>query len=657
MRFSPAFLDEIRTRLPVSEVVRRRVKLLKSGREWKGLSPFGSEKTPSFFVNDQKMAWFDFSSGKNGNIFDFVMETEGLSFPEAVERLAQEAGVPLPVASPESEAREQRRAGLHDVLDMTVRFFEDQLQGRGGAKARGYMADRGLTPALQKQFRLGYSPPDRFALRDYLAGKGASADTMIEAGLLVHGEEIAVPYDRFRDRVMFPIFDRSGRPIAFGGRAMDKSVAAKYLNSPETPLFHKGGVLFNHHNARKAAHDRGTVIAVEGYVDVISMSAVGFPHVVAPLGTALTPDQCALLWTMSGEPILCFDGDKAGRKAAHRAVDVALPLIGADKSLRFAFLPEGQDPDDLARSGGQEAIAAVLNAARPLVDVLWTREVEAQPLDTPERKAALERRLNELLKGITDETLRRHYRDDINARLQALRGGGRSGPAQAYGASSAQGFGRGPSGFGSMQQPGRRRGYQAEPARGYVGAPLMASPGLTRSNMFNRHLAVPVREAGILMIFMNYPDLLDRYAEDLSSLELDNRDLERLRSALLRLAAEVHGDRADLRAALDAAGEEPLRRRLETAVAGAFPIAVRADAEPADVEVALRQALALHRRARSLHKELTAAAAAFAETSDEDTFARFREIQTELAGLDGREASTDALGISGPASSGLLDAK
>ena len=422
MRFPPTFLDEIKARLPVSEVVRRRVKLQKAGREWKGLSPFSAEKTPSFFVNDQKQAWFDFSSGQNGNVFDFVMRTEGLSFPDAVERLAADAGLSLPEVSPETARREKARASLQDVLELAAKFFEEQLQAPVGARARGYLADRGLSPQVQRQFRLGYAPNERFALREYLAAKGAGVDQMIETGMLIHGDDIPVPYDRFRNRVMFPIADRSGKVIAFGGRALEKDVPAKYLNSPETTLFHKGATLYNHHNARKAAHDRGAVIAVEGYVDVIAMSAAGFPHVVAPMGTALTPDQCDLMWRMAEEPILCFDGDKAGRKAADRAVDTALPLIGPGRSLRFAFLPEGQDPDDLARSGGPAAIEEVLSAARPLIDVLWTREVQAGPLDTPERRAALERRLREVVRGIADETLRRHYWQALEERLAGLFG-------------------------------------------------------------------------------------------------------------------------------------------------------------------------------------------------------------------------------------------
>ena len=245
MRFSPQFLDELRARLPVSEVVGKRVKLRKAGREWKGLSPFNQEKTPSFFVNDQKMAWFDFSSGKNGSIFDFVMMTEGVTFPEAVERLAAQAGVPLPKVSAEDEVREQHRRSLNDVVELAAQFFQSSLASRHGAKARGYLADRGLDPATQLKFRIGYAPAERFALKEHLGGQGVSVEDMIEAGLLVSGDDIPVPYDRFRDRVMFPIADLRGRVIAFGGRALEKDAQAKYLNSPETPLFHKGGTLYN----------------------------------------------------------------------------------------------------------------------------------------------------------------------------------------------------------------------------------------------------------------------------------------------------------------------------------------------------------------------------------------------------------------------------
>ena len=418
MRFPPSFLDEIRARLPVSDVVRHRVKLKKSGREYVGLSPFGSEKTPSFFVNDQKMAWFDFSSGKNGNIFDFVMETEGLTFPETVERLAQEAGLPLPARSPETERQEQRRAGLHEVTEWAAAFFEAQLRGERGAKARAYLDGRGIAAASRAAFRIGYAPGDRHALRDALAAKGASVEAMRETGLLIHGDDIPVPYDRFRDRVMFPITDRSGRVIAFGGRALEKDVQPKYMNSPETALFHKGAVLFNHHRARKAAHDKGRVIAVEGYVDVVAMDAAGFPETVAGLGTALTEEQVKLLWGMAPEPILCFDGDKAGRKAAYRAAEMALPMVGPSRTLAFALLPEGQDPDDLIRAAGAGAISAALDASLPLVDLVWARETESRLLATPEQRAALERDLAGIAVAIRDETLRRHYRAAFDERLK-----------------------------------------------------------------------------------------------------------------------------------------------------------------------------------------------------------------------------------------------
>jgi len=636
MRFTPSLLEEIKARLPVSEVVRKRVQLKKSGREFSGLSPFTTEKSPSFFVNDQKMAWFDFSSGQNGNIFDFVMRTEGLSFPEAVERLAAEAGVSLPKSTPENIEREKKRATLQEVLELSAKFFEEQLQARSGAKARGYLAGRGLGASVQTQFRIGYAPDERFALRDYLAGKGATAETMIEAGMLIHGEDIAVPYDRFRDRVMFPICDRSGKVIAFGGRALEKDVPAKYLNSPETPLYHKGSVLYNHHNARKAAHDaNGSVIVVEGYVDAISMTAAGFANVVAPCGTAMTPDQCELLWRMAEEPILCFDGDRAGRKAAHRAIDTALPLVGPGKSLRFAFLPDGQDPDDLARNGGSEAVLGVLNAAKPLADVLWARESEAGPLDTPERRAALERRLSTIVRTIGDETLRRYYLDDMRSRLDGMRGKRDfvRGPAQARRPGQPWTPGRG----GRFQPPGAAQGYRFSP-------PLV-SPSFAKSSTVAKGGGISRREAHILLLFTSHPGLLGRHVEDLASLEFTSREACRLRDALTTLAAERYDSDLDLRAALDDMGMTADRQKVEAMVAVAALWVVKPEAAEEDAEAALKQALALHRRAIALHRELKSAEIALAEDANEQNLARLREIQMELGAIDGREAAVEGFGF------------
>src|ERR1051325_843011 len=420
MRFTPQFLDELRARLPVSEVVGRRGKLVRSGREMKGLWPFNKEKTPSFFVNDAKMMWFDFSSGKNGYIFDFVMQTEGVTFPEAVERLANHAGVPLPKYSKEEEARDIRRKTLHDICELAAKFFETTLASRNGAKARGYLADRGLDPATQLKFRLGYAPNEKHALKEHLGSQNIPVPDMVEAGLLVSGDDIPVPFDRFRDRVMFPITDLRGRVIAFGGRALDKDAPAKYLNSNETTLFHKGATLYNIAAARQAAHQGATVVAVEGYVDVIAMVTAGYEAAVAPLGTALTEEQLALLWKMADEPVLCFDGDGAGRRAAYRAVDLALPHVQPGKSLKFAILPDGQDPDDLARSGGRAAASEGIASARPLNEMLWQRETEGGGFDTPERRAGLDRRVAEVTNAIADPSVRKYYRQDLEERVAGL---------------------------------------------------------------------------------------------------------------------------------------------------------------------------------------------------------------------------------------------
>src|ERR1700742_4671665 len=271
MRFTPEFLEELKARLPVSEVVGRRVKLKKAGREYKGLSPFQQEKTPSFTVNDQKQFYHDFSTGKHGNIFDFVMETEGCSFPEAVERLASQAGMPLPAVTPDAARHEPRRKTLHDVMKPPPNFFADTRASRGGAKARGYLGDRAILPQTQLQFRIGYAPGERFALKEYLGAQGIPVQDMVDTGLLIGGDDIPVPYDRFRDRVIFPIGDLRGRIIAFGGRPLEKDGQQKYLNSPETPLFHKGATLYNIASARAAAHKGAQVVAVEGYVAVIAM--------------------------------------------------------------------------------------------------------------------------------------------------------------------------------------------------------------------------------------------------------------------------------------------------------------------------------------------------------------------------------------------------
>jgi len=649
MRFPPQFLDELRERLLVSEVVGRRVRLKKAGREWRGLSPFNQEKTPSFFVNDQKSMWFDFSSGKNGNIFDFVMMTEGLTFPEAVERLAGEAGLALPTTSREEEARDERRKTLNDVMELAAKFFEATLASRAGAKARGYLADRGLDPATQVKFRLGYGPAERFALKEHLGKEGISTADMVEAGLLVAGEDIPVPYDRFRDRVMFPITDLRGRVIAFGGRALEKDAQAKYLNSPETPLFHKGATLYNIAAARAAAHKGAPVIAVEGYVDVIAMVTAGFEATVAPLGTALTADQLVLLWKMADEPTLCFDGDGAGRRAAYRAVDLALPLIKAGKSLKFASLPEGHDPDDLVRAGGREAISEVIGAARPLAHVLWMRETEAGGFDTPERRAAFEARIAEVTAAIGDDSVRKYYRREFGDRLRQMFDAGDRPQAR--------------------QKPGRRansdwrmanrkeNNFRHAPSRYSPvairplshGEPyVVASAQLAASPVHRGHrAAIPLREALILQAVINHPWLLHDHLEELAGVEFRHAGAARVKSELIDIFA--HGAASDGEAMIAELGRRGLTEvaaRMSKAITTPSVWGAQSEAAPDDVLMTWKQLVALHRQWHSLIKELREAEQALGQETTEANYSWLQDVKGRLAVLDGTEALIEGFGAS-----------
>ena len=663
MRFTPQFLDELRARLPVSEVVGRRVKLKKAGREFKGLSPFQQEKSPSFTVNDQKGFYHDFSSGKHGDIISFLMETEGVGFTEAVERLASMAGMALPAATPDAARHEQRRKTLYDVMDLAAKFFADTLASRAGAKARGYLGDRAITPATQLQFRLGYAPGERFALKEHLGAQGISTEDMVEAGLLVAGDDIPVPYDRFRDRVMFPISDVRGRVIAFGGRALEKDVPAKYLNSPETPLFHKGDNLYNLNSARQATHNGSPLIVVEGYVDVIAMVTAGFGGAVAPLGTALTENQLALLWRMADEPILCFDGDRAGQKAAYRAADLALPALLPGKSLRFALLPEGQDPDDLARSGGRGAIEEVVAAARGLADMLWSREIEGGSFATPERRAALEARINELSNGIRDEVVRRYYRQDLAERLQRtfapdggrggyargnFRGGGqgesgrRFAPRGAFPSGPAGRFaprgGRGPgAGATSMISPGP---YQA------------ASPQLATSPiMRGQRSAMSRREALILQSLINHPWLLHDHLEEVAALELAHPEANKLRAGIIAAFANDHHHSPDveeqaekMRADLEARGLSEILQRVERAITTSAVWGSKPGAAREDVLATWQQLVVLHQKTHALLRERKDAELALGEEPSEANLAWLKDVSARLESLDGTEALIEGFG-------------
>src|SRR6202030_1836157 len=617
----------------------------------------------------QKAMWFDFSSGKNGNIFDFLMLTEGVSFPEAVERLAQQAGVPLPVMTREAQAQEERRKSLHDVVELAAKFFESTLASRAGARGRGYLLDRGIHAPIQLKFRLGYAVAEQYALKEHLGAAKIPVEDMIEAGMLVSGEDIAVPYDRFRDRIMFPISDWRGRVIAFGGRALEKDVSAKYLNSPETPLFHKGATLYNIAAARQAAHNArksmqsaqenfsSRVIAVEGYVDVIAMVMAGYEGTVAPLGTALTAEQLALMWRLNDEPILCFDGDDAGRRAAYRALDIALPLLKPGKSLKLATLPDGQDPDDLYRSGGRDAIADVLGAARPLAHVLWARESEQGAFDTPERRAALEARIGEVTNAIADESVRRYYRQDFSARLRQM-----FAPVniatrrQNFGANRFDDKNRRGGAPGRPLSPKAAFGQETFGQETYVAA----SAQLTASPLHRGHrAAIPLREALILQAALNHPWLLHDHMEELAEAEFRHADTQKLKSALIDVFAHhsagkfredsgsaSEADRTELVAELDRLGFGPLLGRIERSITTLSVWGAQPQAARDDVLLTWKQLVALHRQWHSLTRELKDAEIALGQDNSETNYTRLLDVKARLSSLDGTEALIEGFGAS-----------
>ena len=414
MSLPPGFLDELRSRLSLGQVVGRRVSWdLRKSNQAKGdlwaPCPFHQEKTASFHVEDRKGFYYCFGCQAKGDAISFVREIDNLGFMEAVEVLAREAGMEVPARDPGAKARSDRAALLADVMEAAVRHHRMQLGTRAASEARAYLAKRGLDEAAQERFEIGFAPPDRQGILRHLRGKGVAEDLIVDAGLCARPDDGGEPYDRFRDRIVFPIRDARGRAIALGGRAMDPNARAKYLNSPETELFDKGRTLYNLGPAREAAGKDKPLVVAEGYMDVIALVQAGFEAAVAPLGTAVTEEQLRMLWRLHPEPVLALDGDRAGLRAAQRVVGLALPLLEPGRTLRFALLPEGRDPDDLIRAEGAEAMRAALDAAQPLVRMLWRRETEGVALDTPERRAGLDRALREAARAIRDPSVRLHY--------------------------------------------------------------------------------------------------------------------------------------------------------------------------------------------------------------------------------------------------------
>ncbi|MCC8431436.1 DNA primase [Reyranella aquatilis] len=505
MAFPPGFLDELRARLSLSDIVGRKVSLKRrSGAEYAGLCPFHNEKSPSFTVNDKKGFYHCFGCGEHGDAVGFVMKTEGLSFPESVEKLAREVNLPVPRATPAERERVERASTLQQVVELAAQWYQKQLRLPVGRQGLDYLRGRGLSDAVIDEFRLGFAPDSRDGVIAALKRENVPIDKIVEAGLAIQPEDRREPYDRFRGRVMFVINDRRGRAIAFGGRVMGAG-EPKYLNSPETPLFHKGANLYCLDLARQAVTKDQPVIVAEGYMDVIALHGAGFKGAVAPLGTALTEGQLAELWKLADEPYLCFDGDNAGRRAAARAAERALPLLRPGKSLRFLTLPAGEDPDSLVRKKGPEALRRVLDLARPLSDLVWDLETEGKSTDTPERRASLQRSVEQRVAGIADPIVRDYYRADMRERLNRMRRPER--PAWQPGA----------------RKPFRRPG-DPEPAPFAAGsAARLAGSDLDGSR----------QERVLLGALIERPALLHILAEDVASLPLANPELDRLRSGLL----------------------------------------------------------------------------------------------------------------------------
>ncbi|WP_425038367.1 DNA primase [Primorskyibacter sp. S187A] len=557
MSLPPGFLDELRTRVSLADVVGRKVMWdNRKSNQAKGdlwaPCPFHHEKTASFHVDDRKGFYYCFGCHQKGDAISFVKETENVGFMEAVEILAGEAGLPMPARDPKAKEKADRRTQLSDVMELAVQHYRLQLRTGAGAGAREYLTRRGLSEPVLERFEIGFAPEGWQGLWDHLKSKSVPDDLILGAGLAKPSNKGKAPYDTFRNRIMFPIRDARGRAIAFGGRAMDPADNAKYLNSPETELFDKGRTLYHHGPAREAAGKGQKLIVAEGYMDVIALTEAGFEASVAPLGTAVTEHQLALLWRITDEPVVALDGDTAGLRAAYRVIDLALPLLEAGKSLRFALMPEGMDPDDLIRAKGPEGVREVLDAAMPMVDLLWRRETEGVVLDSPERKAALDKALRDKLRTIKDDNVRRHYGDAIKElRWQLFR----------------------PNRGGAGPRTGRSAWHQGPQAP----LPVTKSSALVASG---DAAAERLRVQVILAAALTTSAIALEFETQLENLPCPEPDLERLRDTILRHAED--GQEALWAAATNAVGADVLERLMGHPHVAITPC-IR---KPGDVELA-----------------------------------------------------------------------
>ena len=516
MAVTPGFIDELRSRLSLSDLVGRRVKLVPKGGRLAGLCPFHNEKTPSFYVNDSEGFYHCFGCGANGDMISWLRETDGLDFIDAVRQLAEMAGLAMPLRdSAADEASKQRKAAV-DACEAAASFFSARLNADTGRAAAAYLAGRGLSAEVIRDFRLGYAP--RTGLFAHLQQREIPADLIRAAGLAGLSERDGSVYDYFRDRVMFPIEDARGRVIGFGARALGEA-QPKYLNSPESPSFVKKTVLYGFGRARGAVRSGLPLLVVEGYMDVIAVTASGVAGAVAPLGTALGEDQIRLLWKLSDEPVLCFDGDKAGQTAAGRAIERILPLLEPGRSVRLATLPEGRDPDDILRSDGPDGLRRIIASAQGLLDALWAAKAAAYALDDPRTqsgaKAAFWQEMRGLVRGIAHSQTRSAWADDLEARIAAMRGAARTA--------------------GSVR---------TRTGPGYL-------PPRPRRPKTGRH----VQCQAVMALIIGWPGLFGDYAEQLAMLDFHDDQLDGLKNAVIdRLIAAPDLDAAALRHHLETDG-------------------------------------------------------------------------------------------------------
>jgi DNA primase len=607
---SPAFLDELRARTPLSALIGKSVKLTKAGREYKACCPFHNEKTPSFYVNDEKGFYHCFGCQAHGDAIRFLTDARGLPFMDAVKELAQAAGIDMPAPDPQARERAERASSLYDAVEAAQHFFEEQLGGLEGGLARAYLASRGITDETRRSFGFGYAPDSRSKLRVALRDFGN--DKLVEAGLLVPTEDGREPYDRFRGRLTFPIRDRRGRVVAFSARILGAG-EPKYLNSPETPIFDKGRNLFNIDRAAAAARSSGRVIVVEGQMDAIALDQAGIGEAVAPLGTALTDMQLALLWQMASSPILCFDGDSAGQKAAVRGALKALPHLAPGRSLAFATLPAGQDPDDIIRAQGRGALEQLLASPEPLVDRLWRHEREAEPLATPEQRAGLKRRLLDLTSAIGDPDVRDQYRAELLRRFDETT----RPPRREF-----QPFNRG------QGAPGQWRGrgnFPPPPRPASDAVKALGSAGLS-----------PSLSRAVLYGLLTYPQQIASHAEQIAALPIRGRDLRRLRDALLDAALTNDVlDRESLHTILAGNGADALVEALGQGRGLGFSFTKR-DGDPERAQRDLVLVVDTLAARPELDAAYKAATARLKDAFDETTFAEQVRLRAALEESDRR---------------------